>query len=115
VRLDPVYGCWLHLGRKNEQGYGLTPDGKLAHRETWIAIKGPIPPGMELDHGCRRRLCRRPEHLEPVSRSENERRKSFRRRMRRTTCKAGHRLYEHGRRTPEGGKVCLLCAPLESK
>jgi hypothetical protein len=35
--------------------------------------------GLELDHQCNNPRCRRPSHLEPVTHSENERRKHERR------------------------------------
>lgn len=49
-------------------------------------------------------------HLTPVTRSQNERRKFWRVRVRQTHCRDGHDLWTHGRRTPEGGRVCLVCS-----
>lgn len=116
VDLDKVYGCWLWQGHVNNIGYALVrPFGEAAHRAVYRALVGPIPEGLDLDHLCKRTLCVRPEHLEPVTRRENALRRGRRgwgRRVRKTRCRAGHDLYEHGRTTPEGGKVCLLCAPL---
>lgn len=73
---------------------------------------GPLAPGLELDHLCRRRACCLVAHLEPVTRSVNERRKLWRHRLRRKVCFAGHPLFTLGRRTPEGGIICLVCSGL---
>lgn len=62
---------------KPKGGYGLFKvRGKkiLAHRAVYEVVVGPIPEGMTLDHLCRVTLCVNPEHLEPITRSENSRR-----------------------------------------
>lgn len=103
-----MYGCELWRGRRTRDGYGL--DGaQLAHHAAWERERGPIPDGKELDHVCRRRLCVRVEHLEPVSRRENELRKSWRHRVRRNKCACGADLRARGIRTPEGGILCRRC------
>jgi hypothetical protein len=47
----------------------------LAHRASFEAFVGPIPEGMEIDHLCYVPSCVNPEHLEPATRAENNRRK----------------------------------------
>jgi hypothetical protein len=103
----------LWAGLRDSQGYGRTRSGQLAHRVAFIDRYGAIPTGLELDHLCRRRYCIRPEHLEPVTRSANELRKSFKRRSRKRKCAAGHDAFTHGLLTQEGGRICRLCAPIE--
>ena len=69
--------CWLWIGGQNGHGYGqVNRDGRLwqAHRWYWEQEHGPVPEGLELDHLCRNRACVRPDHLEPVTRTENTRR-----------------------------------------
>ena len=113
--LDPAAGCWIWQGPLNSHGYGKS-DGTSAHRRVYEQLVGEIPEGMELDHLCKVRACVRPAHIELVTRKENCRRRGrrgWRLKSRQTHCTAGHDLYEHGRRTVQGGKVCLLCAPLE--
>lgn len=72
-------GCWEWQHAQVGNGYGRgTFDGveMLSHRYYYEASKGAIPPGLDLDHLCRNRICCNPEHLEAVSRAENARRGS---------------------------------------
>lgn len=74
-------GCWIWQGALNLGGYGHAgygANGKhcdvLVHRFFYLYLKGEIPLGLELDHLCRVPNCVNPEHLEPVTRAENQRR-----------------------------------------
>lgn len=105
---DPVFGCELVTSRLDRDGYGF--HGKTrAHLHAWTNEHGPIAEGMELDHMCRRRNCVALHHLELVTRSENEKRKSWRYRAKRKLCPVGHDLQTNGVVTPEGGRVCRAC------
>lgn len=67
-------GCHQWLGYVNPiTGYGeCTRLGqRQAHRAVYVALVGPIPAGLDLDHLCRNRSCVNPEHLQPVTRSTN--------------------------------------------
>jgi hypothetical protein len=111
--LDPWFGCELWTGSLNSSGYGTHwVDGKprLAHVVSWERAGRALPPGHDLDHLCRRRRCRALAHLELVTKVENMRRKRWSARAARATCAAGHELFMHGRRTPEGGVVCRICS-----
>lgn len=111
IEIDPVFGCRLWTGELDSEGYPLTDDGKRAHRVAYEASVGPIPPGKELDHTCRRRRCVWFRHTEPVDRSTNEIRKSWRSRVRVLRCPGGHQLNSlTAMVTPEGGRVCRTCA-----
>lgn len=106
--IDPIFGCDLAEGRLDRDGYAF--HGKTrAHIFAWVAKNGPVPPELELDHTCRRRHCRALHHLELVTRSENEKLKSWRYRVRRASCARGHDLKLNGMITPEGGRVCRQC------
>lgn len=78
--IDVESGCWLWIGAKNQDGYGITGRGKRAgrsshaHRWMWEETRGRVPDGMELDHLCGVRHCVNPDHLEPVTHQENVRR-----------------------------------------
>lgn len=70
-------GCWLWIGTINGAGYGtfrLNGETIGAHRAVYEHVVGPIPAGLHIDHLCRVRNCVNPEHLEPVTPSENIRR-----------------------------------------
>lgn len=68
--VDPATGCHVWSRSKNPLGYGRV-GGRLAHRLTYEAAKGPIPRGLVLDHLCRNPSCCNPDHLEPVTQREN--------------------------------------------
>lgn len=103
-------GCWLWAGPVNGSGYGTVTVGDrrlMAHRAMWEAERGDIPAGCALDHKCRSRRCINPAHLEPVTQSENERRKPLPSRVARgDVCPAGHPLV--GANKVAGGE-CRTC------
>lgn len=113
IERDPIFGCWAWTGPIDRDGYGISYAGgrgpRSAHAEAWREIVGTPTDGKVLDHWCRRRACCRPEHLEPVTPAENDRRRSYRYRMTRLTkCPRGHSLalciISVG-----GGKICREC------
>ena len=66
--------CWRWLGSPTANGYGqmsLGSDKIYAHRFSYETLVGPIPPGLQLDHLCRVRICVSPAHLKPVTSREN--------------------------------------------
>lgn len=64
-------GCWIFRGYINTRnGYGYI-GRKPAHRVYYEKHVGAIPAGLEIDHKCRNRACVNPDHLEPVTHSEN--------------------------------------------
>lgn len=79
-RIDADGSCWIWTGAITAHGYGTVGiDGRTrpVHRVVYEALTGEaIPDGLDLDHLCRVRSCVNPDHLEPVSRSENVRRSS---------------------------------------
>lgn len=79
--------CWVWMGKRGAGRNGEYPQinlycraqgktvTKKAYRVSYETFVGPIPEGHEIDHKCSNTLCINPNHLEPVSRIENERRK----------------------------------------
>jgi len=62
--------CWNWVGGKYVAGYGrFTANGAgfRAHRVSYVALVGPIPEGLVIDHLCRNVACVNPDHLEPVT------------------------------------------------
>ena len=75
--VDPATGCWNWLIGFNPNGYATIRINnhsytvyKLLHK----LLHGPLLKGLELDHKCRNRRCINPDHLEPVTHTENMRR-----------------------------------------
>jgi hypothetical protein len=66
--VNPVTQCW-EWTLQTSRGYGYVKvNGKkrIAHRAVYEAIKGLIPPGMDLHHICGNRRCVNPDHVEPL-------------------------------------------------
>lgn len=112
--VDSSTGCWLWTGRV-ERGYPVVWNPRpgvrkeWAHRSVWAAHHGPIAPGMQLDHLCRRTRCVRPSHMQVVTQDENKRRMRWRNRANPEWCSRGHSFRGFCARTPEGGYVCRAC------
>lgn len=69
--------CWIWQLSRKRNGYGeLRKSGRTMYAHRWMYEQhvGPIPEGRDLDHLCRVRACVNPDHLEVVTRSENNRR-----------------------------------------
>lgn len=71
--------CWTWQLYVNSKGYGrmwcsVLRRPTLAHRAMWHKHKGLLPDGIQLDHLCRNKDCVNPDHLEPVTNAENQRR-----------------------------------------
>lgn len=68
--------CWIWRGFK-VKGYGracVRGRKVVAHRAVYEEVVGPVPVGCVLDHLCEQPACVNPEHVEPVTRTENCRR-----------------------------------------
>ena len=112
-------GCWLWCSTISGCGYAyFTLNYKMirAHRIAYQLFKGDIPTGLQIDHLCRNRDCVNPEHLQPVTCSENLRRgltgKINNPQTKKTQCPNGHPLIEGNltRYTKSiGFRRCLMC------
>jgi len=77
IEIDHGTGCWLWTGAQDGHSYGqINIDGRpeKSHRLAYRLYIGEIPSSLTIDHLCRVTLCVNPEHLEPVTLSENTRR-----------------------------------------
>lgn len=114
------HGCWEWTGARNDDGYGrfFLSGNKHAHRVAYELAVGPIAPGLVIDHLCRNRCCVNPEHMEPVTRAENNRRGdryamgSWERSV--THCPSGHEYTPENTRVHlSRGSFCRLCRTCE--
>lgn len=66
-------GCWEWAGPAYPNGYGQAHlNGRhTAHRIAYEMTHGRVDDSLVIDHLCRNRLCVNPDHLEPVTQSEN--------------------------------------------
>lgn len=108
-------GCWIWQGDLVRYGRVLWRGRKWqAHRAMYSLLVGPIPGGLTLDHLCRVPACVNPEHLEPVTQQENNRRahSGFAAvNARKTHCPQGHPYDEANtyRLPGSGSRVCRVC------
>jgi hypothetical protein len=68
-----IDGCWLWQGYV-KTGYGQIRIGRklMVHRLSYeLATGQPLPKKIDLHHRCQNKLCIRPSHLEPLSRSDH--------------------------------------------
>lgn len=75
--VDTNTKCWNCTYAPSRDGYCQKWNGErliAAHRYSYEKVKGKIPDGLVLDHLCRNVKCVNPEHLEPVTLTENTRR-----------------------------------------
>ena len=98
--------CWVWNGAL-VRGYGvINIDGKTeyVHRVVFAASVKKFDKSLTLDHICRNPRCVNPEHLEPVTRSENVRRMNLS--QPRDRCRKGHLYVEYGK--TKNGR-CIKC------
>lgn len=108
--------CWEWTGAIAMNGYSKT---KLnfkytsGHRAFFEHYKGPISPGLQIDHLCKNKRCVNPEHLEMVTPRENSARSpgtisTINRHK--LECNSGHLLSgDNLYMTPDGRRQCRSC------
>lgn len=117
AKVDPG-DCWEWTAFTDEKGYGRINNRSgttYAHRVVYEGLVGPIPEGLEIDHLCRNRSCVKPDHLEPVTHAENNRRGyatfiAAAKQLAKTHCKRGHEFTdENTAYTKENWRRCRTC------
>jgi hypothetical protein len=108
--IDPDSGCWLWLLSCTDDGYGRSVQGVPAHRRSFVEAGRPLTQGQPLDHLCRNRKCVNPDHLEPVTIGENNRRSRVARGIEgRDVCGIGHSLADAYVDPSSGKRSCREC------
>ena len=105
---DLETGCLIWQGALNPKGYPY----HAVYRRFYEQAKGPIPPGMVIDHvwerGCRHKSCVEPEHLEAVTRVENIKR-GYAARGLTDACGKGHPYTPENTLVKAKGRACRTC------
>ena len=114
-----IDSCWTWTSAHNGFGYGqisINDKTYLSHRISYQLYKGSIPDGLELDHLCSNNMCVNPDHLEPVTHTENMRRSAINKKPT-THCKQGHEYTkENTYNSPNTvSKTCIICRKESSK
>lgn len=111
-------GCWVWTALLDHDGYSRISVGgkmRIGHRVAYEAFRGPIPPGLTLDHLCRNRTCINPDHLEPVTLAENISRGAHPNKSK-THCLRGHLFdYKNTKIDAGGWRQCRACASIRQK
>lgn len=72
---DNPDGCWYFTGWLDKDSYGILMAGgyhQRAHRVAWALANGPIPEGLNVNHGpCDAPPCCNPAHLYVGTQLEN--------------------------------------------
>ena len=114
-KVDFSKTCWIWTDVLNSKGYGMFGLGKKvypAHRISYELLKGYIPEGYQIHHQCGNKACVNPEHLEPVTPSQNIRLGDSppSRNAKKTHCPKGHSYSgENLAYDNDGSRVCKLC------
>jgi len=114
VSPEPNTGCWLWIGGRDTDDYGVIWHDRTthrAHRVIYESVRGLIPDGLQLDHLCRTTCCVNPDHMEPVTCRENLLRgKTIAASLSsQTHCKRGHEFSSGNTRNYRGSRVCREC------
>lgn len=122
---EPNTGCWLWLLALSRDGYGkfyVGGEGETritAQRASYMAFKGNIPSGYQIDHLCRVRCCVNPAHLEAVTPQINVLRGTspIAQQAAQTHCSRGHELTGDNLYVFEGDghRRCKTCTALKSR
>jgi hypothetical protein len=115
LRVDQSGECWEWTGYRTRRGYGqVSWRNRIwrVHRLAFEFARGPIPPGLTIDHLCRNRACCNPGHMEPATNRENVLRGNGAAAVnsRKTHCYRGHPFDDtNTRHLRNGDRACRIC------
>lgn len=93
IWVNPETGCWEWIGSLTApNGYaqiGINGDKIVVHNLVYELLIGKMDDGLEPDHICLIKRCVNPEHIEPVTHSENVKRAQSLL-PKKTHCPSGH-------------------------
>jgi hypothetical protein len=108
--------CWALTGSRAGNGYGRVWLGSkkrdAATHRVLLAIVRDFDRSLDVDHLCRNRACCNPDHLEPVTRSQNLRRGKGAKHARLGKC--AHCGSLDGEMRPRGRSWKWRCVPCTS-
>jgi len=116
VKGEDPNSCWQWIGAKSVYGM-ISFEGKNenAHRVSYILKNGKVPPGLQIDHLCRNKLCVNPDHLEAVTGRTNTLRANGPTKVNamKTHCWRGHEFTKENTRLQKSKygfhRVCKKC------
>ena len=118
IEPEPMSGCWLWVGARDQRGYGMVARrlnartaSQRAHRYVYERLIGPIADGLTLDHLCRTHSCVNPAHCEPVTHRINVLRGVgfAARNARKAHCPQGHPYDDKTTTVWANGRYCRAC------
>lgn len=116
--LKDLNNCWIWVGGKDKDGYGLTKFNRKTwrtHRLSYFDFYGALSKDLVIDHLCRNKACCNPTHLEEVTSKENvvirgSISNATAKNYRKTHCKFGHEyIYPNYVVTKYGFRRCKVC------
>lgn len=115
---DPASGqCWEYKRAKaNSDGYGMLPDGRMAHRFSWeYWNRRPVPESLVVCHTCDNPPCVNPSHLWVGTTQQNTADRHAKGRSRgprngtESHCLKGHQFDEKNTYSKYGKRYCRTC------
>lgn len=107
IVINPETGCHIWPGEKTHNGYGRVKfDGRnqVVHRVVWEQSKGPVPPGLQIDHICCVKACCNIAHLRVVTAKENSKARNYRRNENCPKCGGPYSVW-----AKSGNRYCRPC------
>lgn len=114
------YGCWFWTGRQSGGGYGQVGwngGQHPAHRVVYEIFVEAVPADWELHHLCGKKLCVRPDHLQPLTVKDHVAVTAgpFGDNSRKTACDRGHPFTPENTYLWNDHRHCRQCSAIRSR